>query len=275
MLMDPSRGVNAPQRSRYTSYMRLASISAAVLVWAATALTAAPAPPPADARVPFHVGETLTYDASWSSFLTAGQVKLTVADRQALAGGRSAYHFVAEAQTVSLAAKMYQIYYKLESVLDTASLAPVRASSYSNERGRERVKSVWFGPNNVGSVEIRRGDTTKKQVPMPPRTLDGLSAMYIARALAASPGETLVIPIIDGETLSRLHLTFGGHEQVKTGMGPVAGQRVTLSMTDGQNRPLTARRVTFWLSDDAARRPIRFEAALAVGSITLTLAKVG
>src|SRR5689334_5947931 len=63
----------------------------------------APAPPRAaapapDAPVPFKVGETLTYDASWSSFLTAGQVKMRVADRQNLGGGRSGYHFVSEAQ---------------------------------------------------------------------------------------------------------------------------------------------------------------------------------
>jgi hypothetical protein len=28
-----------------------------------------------------------------------------------------------------------------------------------------------------------------------------------------------------------------------------------------------------WLSDDAERKPLRFEAALAVGSVTLALAK--
>jgi len=228
---------------------------------------------PKDAAVPFQVGETLTYDASWSSFLTAGQVKLRVADRQSVGGGHSGYHFVAEAQTVSLAAKMYQVYYKVESVIDTSSLTAIRASTYSNERGRERVKSIWFGAKNVGSYEIKRGETSKGQVALPPRTLDPLGAMYIARALHANPGETLVIPVVEGDAVSRLRLTFGNREPVKTGLGMSNGWRVTATMTDMQGHSLTTRPLTIWLSDDTQRRPLRFEGALAVGSITLTLAK--
>jgi len=234
---------------------------------------AAPATPAPDAAVPFKVGETLTYDASWSSFLTAGQVKMRVADRQSVGGGRSGYHFVAEAQTVSLAAKMYQVYYKVESVIDTSSLTAVRASTYSNERGRERTKSFWFGAKNVGSYEIKRGETSKGQVALPPRTLDPLGAMYIARALRANPGETLVIPIVEGDTVSRLRLTFGKREPVKTGQGTSNGWRVTATLTDMQGKSLGTRPLTIWLSDDAQRRPLRFEGALAVGSITLMLAK--
>ncbi len=246
---------------------------------AAAPRAAAPAPrtpaaPAPDAPVPFKVGETLTYDASWSSFLTAGQVKLRVADRQSVGAGHSGYHFVAEAQTVSLAAKIYQVYYKVESVIDTASLAAVRASTYSNERGRERVKSIWFGANNVGNVEIRRGETSKEQVKLPPRTLDPLGAMYIARALRANPGETLVIPIVDGDTVSRLRLTFGNREPVRTGQGTSNGWRVTATLTDMQGKSLSARPLLIWLSDDAERRPLRFEGALAVGSVTLALARV-
>jgi hypothetical protein len=199
---------------------------------------------------------------------------MRVADRQSLGGGRSGYHFVTEAQTVSLAAKMYQVYYKVESVIDTASLAAVRASSYSNERGRERVKSIWFGAKNVGSYEIKRGELSKGQVALPPRTLDPLGAMYIARALRASPGETLVIPVVEGDTVSRMRLTFGNREAVKTGLGTSNGWRVTMTMTDMQGKSIGSRPLTTWLSDDAQRRPLRFETALSVGSITLALAKV-
>lgn len=285
--MEPPRGVNATTRYDYTDIMRFAlkflpAIVAGTLLLTAPALIAAPVPPPApapapapDAKVPFQVGEALTYDVSWSSFLTAGQVTLRVAKREGLAAGRAGYQLVAEAQTVSLAASLYQLYYRMESVVDTASLAAVRASSYSKERGKERVKSIWFGPNNVGSVEIRRGETTKSQVALPPHTLDALSAIYLVRALRANPGESLVMPIVDGTTVSRLRLTFGGREPVKTGLGTQNGWRVTPTEIDAQGRTVPGRRLTLWLSDDAARRPIRLEAALPVGSITLALAKVG
>jgi hypothetical protein len=227
----------------------------------------------ADARVPFQVGETLTYDVSWSNFLTAGRATLRVADRKPLAAGRAGYGLQVEAQSVSVAASLYKIYYKIESVLDTTSLAAVRSSSYSNERGREKVKSISFGPNNTVDVEFRAGDTTRNKITVPRNTLDMLSAIYVLRALAVKPGETLTMPIVDGDKISRLRLTFGNREMVKTGLGTLPGWKVTPVVLNDKGQPTTGRQLTFWLSDDASRKPLRFEAALAIGAVTLTLTK--
>ena len=48
-----------------------------------------------DLPVPFKVGEVLTYDVSWSSYLTAGTATMTVKDRHAVGGGAFVYDFVA------------------------------------------------------------------------------------------------------------------------------------------------------------------------------------
>jgi len=227
----------------------------------------------ADARVPFQVGETLTYDVSYSNLLTAGRATLRVVDRQRLSAGRSGYTLQVEAQSVSVAATLYKLYYKLESVLDTASLAAVRAASYSNEGGRERLKSISFGASNTANVEMRTKDIVRSTVTLPPHTLDILSAIYVMRALSARPGDTLTLPVIDGDVVSRLRLTFGAKEVVTTGRGRLPGWRVTPVILDARGQPAPGRRLTFWLSDDAARVPLRFEAALPIGAITLTLAK--
>jgi hypothetical protein len=223
--------------------------------------------------VPFQVGETLNYDVSWSNFVTAGRATFRVVDRQPLAGGRAGYGLQVEAQTVSVAATLYKLYYKVESVLDTATLGAVRSASYSNEGGRVRVKSLNFGPNNMVDVEVRTKDSMKRKVATPKNTLDILSAMFVLRALAAQPGETLTMPIIDGDEVSRLRLTFGNKEVVTTGQGKLPGWRVTPVLLDARGQAVSGRKLTFWLSDDASRKPIRFEAALPVGAITLTLAK--
>ena len=228
---------------------------------------------PADVRVPFQVGETLNYDVSWSNFLTAGRATLRVVDRKALAGGRAGYGLQVEAQSVSVAATLYKLYYKIESVLDTATLASINSSSYSNEGGKIRQKSISFGPNSTADVEMRAKDTSRHKLTLPKNTLDILSAMYVLRALSVQPGETLTMPIVDGDTVSRLRLTFGGKETVTTGQGKLAGWRVTPVILDDRGQPTAGRRLTFWLSDDATRKPLRFEAALPVGSVTLTLAK--
>lgn len=227
----------------------------------------------ADVRVPFQVGETLTYDVSWSNFLTAGRATLRVTDRKPLAAGRTGYGLQVEAQSVSVAATLYKLYYKIESVLDTATLASIQSSSYSNEGGKERVKSLSFGPNGTVDVEMRAKETQRRKVTVPKNTLDLLSAMYVMRALAVKPGETLTMPVIDGDSVSKLRLTFGGKEIISTGLGKLPGWKVTPVMLDERGQPTGGRRLTFWLSDDAARKPLRFEAALPIGTVTLTLAK--
>lgn len=247
----------------------VAAIAVACLIPAAPAVRAAAA----DVRVPFQVGETLTYDVSWSNFLTAGRATLRVVDRKPLAAGRTGYGLQVEAQSVSVAATLYKLYYKIESVLDTSTLAAIRSASYSNEGGKERVKSLNFGPNNSVDVEMRTKDTSRRKLTVPKNTLDILSAMYVMRALAVQPGETITMPVIDGDTISRLRLTFGGKETVTTGQGKLPGWRVTPVLLDERGQPTSGRRLTLWLSDDATRRPIRFEAALPIGTVTLTLAK--
>lgn len=228
---------------------------------------------PADIRVPFQVGETLNYDVSWSNFLTAGRATLRVTDRKTLGAGRTAYGLQVEAQSVSVAATLYKLYYKIESVLDTATLAAVRSDAYSNEGGRERRKSISFGPNNTADVEMRAKDIARRKITLPPRTLDILSAIYVMRALSVKPGETLTIPIVDGDIVSRLRLTFGAREMVTTGLGKLPGWKVTPVLLNDKGQPTAGRKLTFWLSDDAARKPLRFDAALPVGAITLTLSR--
>ena len=51
--------------------------------------------------MPFKVGEQLTYDVSWSSYLTAGTVTMTVQDRHP-SYNSLAYYVVAEARPSAL-----------------------------------------------------------------------------------------------------------------------------------------------------------------------------
>src|SRR6188474_2075110 len=86
-----------------------------------------------DAAVPFKVGERLTYDVTWSTFLVAGTAYATVAAR-ADAGGAPAYHLIADGRPIPLLQRLYNVYYKMESMLDTVTLLPQRMSLLSEEK---------------------------------------------------------------------------------------------------------------------------------------------
>src|ERR1043165_7972808 len=65
-----------------------------------------PAPPAREASVPFQVGETLTFDVSWSQFLTAGTATARVVEKTSVAGS-TAYNIIADGRPVPLVARFY------------------------------------------------------------------------------------------------------------------------------------------------------------------------
>src|SRR6267142_1180178 len=106
----------------------------------------ATSPPPAAKReraIPFAPGETLTYDVSWSSFVTAGTATIRVAEKKP-SFASIAYYIVAEGRPTPLVAKLYTLYYKLDTLLDSYTLLPQRGSVYSEEGKRHRFRTTRF-----------------------------------------------------------------------------------------------------------------------------------
>ncbi len=103
---------------------------------------AAPAPR-AEQRVPFAAGETLSYDVSWSSYLTAGTATMTVLEKKP-SFNSTAYYIVAEGRPTPLLSKLYSVYYKMDTLLDSFTLLPQRGSVYSEEGKRHRFKTTQF-----------------------------------------------------------------------------------------------------------------------------------
>ena len=73
--------------------------------------------PRTERAVPFNVGETLTFDVSWSSYLTAGTAVATVESKQA-SRNSTAYRIIADGRPLPLLAMLYAIHYRVETLLD-------------------------------------------------------------------------------------------------------------------------------------------------------------
>src|SRR4051794_29953429 len=93
--------------------------------------------------VPFKVGETLTYDVSWSALITAGTAVVGVKEKRP-SHNSTAYYIVAEGRPTTLLSRLYPVYYKLDTLLDTFTLLPQRASLYSQEGTRRSVRTTIF-----------------------------------------------------------------------------------------------------------------------------------
>jgi len=235
-----------------------------------------PASPPAtparrsERPVPFQVGETLTYDVSWSSYLAAGTAVVTVKEKRP-SYNSTAYYIVAEARPTPLLSKLYTLYYKLDTLLDSYTLLPQRGSVYSEEGKRHRFKTTRFD-RSLQKVffEYESGTTVKADFAVPPFTQDALSAIYVLRSIPLKAGDHMTMPVTDDGVTYRLGIDVGAAERIKTSLGEVSAWRVRPVLTDDKGQSV-GRNLALWISDDARRYPVKIQAEIAVGSFNLLL----
>jgi hypothetical protein len=247
----------------------IAGLAAGALSMAPVAAQA-PSPEPA---VPFKVGEVLTYDVSWSTFLTAGTATMTVKERRAAGGSGAVYDLVAEGRPGSLLDRMYHVYYKAETLLNTRTLQPSIATVYSDERGRTKLRTVRFTGRTTLEYEPKANVPGEKHT-MPALSQDPLAAVYVMRVLPLKTGQVLTMPIVDGPDVFNARWVVAGPEPIATTVGATQAWRLTPTLSDAQGKPVPARRMTMWLSNDARRLPLKLEVALSAGSFILTLTRV-
>jgi hypothetical protein len=283
-----SQGMKAQTRLAVLSLITSAALAASVAAVEPQARPQRPAPKPAapaqkpaaavpEVKVPFWTGETLTYNVGWSSYFTAGSATMRVAERREVGPGRAAYVLVAEGKPASLLTKLYDLYYKAETQLDTRSLQPLTASIFSKEGSRTRVKTTHFkGPQaTTADYEVRTTNVNKRQLRVPKYTQDALAAIYVLRTvLRFTPGDRISMPVASGGDIYNATAVVGGAlESVRTGAGTFQAWKVAISATDIATRQPAARGMAVWFSNDARRLPVKMEAGLAVGSFTLTLSE--
>jgi len=224
---------------------------------------AAPAPKK-EMAVPFKPGETLEYDIGWSSFVTAGTATISVKEKKP-SFGSTAYYIVAEGRPTTLVSKLYTLYYKADTLLDTYSLLPQRGSLYSEEGKRHRMKTTIFDqPAKKATYQVETRTTVQKQMTIPGFTQDSLSAIYVLRSIPFKPGEKFNMPVADNGSIYKVQMQVGASEPVQTGMGTISGLKITPVIT-GPDKD-APRGLALWISNDARRLPLKMKRSCSSAS---------
>jgi hypothetical protein len=113
----------------------------------------------------------------------------------------------------------------------------------------------------------------KAEVDVPPQVQDGLSALYVLRAMSFKPGEAFTLPVIDDGSMYSVRMEVGGSETVRVPLGPTEAWNVKISITDAEGQP-AATNTAVWISTDARRLPVKLQAELPVGNFVLVLRDV-
>ncbi len=231
-----------------------------------------PAAPRTESAAPFKAGETLTWDVSYSLFpVTAATVVATVKEKKP-SFNSTAYYIVAEGRLVPLAAKVYSLYYKMDTLLDVYGLLSQRGSLYSEEGSDHKTSTTQFDRAKRRAFFEQKTETTvKTDVAVPPLTQDGLAAFYAFRGRTFKPGDRWTVPIANRGSLYTTRGEVGAAvETISVPFGQMQAWKLRLVIVDAENQP-TWEDIAIWISTDARRLPLKMQAKLSVGSFVLSL----
>ncbi|MBS1816603.1 MAG: DUF3108 domain-containing protein [Acidobacteria bacterium] len=232
---------------------------------------AAPAPAPAprqEAAVPFRVGETLTFDVAWSNYLVAGTATSRVVEKRS-SYNSTAYYIVAEGRPIPLVERFYQVYYKMDSLLDSYSTLSQRSSLYSEEGSRRSFASTLFN-RSAGRATYEEQNQAAVQLTVPANVQDGLATLYTLRSRTFTAGDSLTVPVADEGSLYSVRFDVGAPAPLKVPIGQVEAWPLRVTIRDASNQPV-GQNVAAWISTDARRLPLKLQADLPVGNFALAL----
>ena len=222
----------------------------------------------AEASVPFKVGETLAYDVSWSSFLVAGTATTTVKEKRP-SYESIAYYVVAEGRPLPMLARLYNLYYKMDALVDSHTLLSQRGSLYAEEGNEHRLAATRFDrAARRAFFELQSGE--KSNYAVPAGTQDGLAVLYALRTRAFKAGDRFVTPVADGGSLYTVSADVAAPETVRVPLGEFSAWNLTVSIVNGQGQAAW-KNVAIWISDDARRLPVKMQAELSLGHFVLAL----
>ena len=231
---------------------------------------ALPQSPRREIAVPFKVGETLTYDVSWSQFLTAGTATVRVVEKKP-SNGSTAYSIVADGRPVPLVARFYPVYYKMDSLLDSFTGLSQWTSTYSEESGRKRQSFTRFDrAARRAFYEDPAEPSLKQDFPVPVNVQDGLATLYAIRGRAFKARERFTIPVADDGSLYNVEFEVSGPERVSVPFGDFNAWNVRITILDAQGQSVASNTVA-WISTDGRRLPVKLQSDLSLGSFVLAL----
>jgi len=214
---------------------------------------------------PYVVGEHLTYNVSFSNFVSAAHVELAVAARGNFFD-RDAIQLQAHVETTGVVyAALFSLNNDYTSYVDPTNGQPFRAQEVVREAARSADRSSDFNqPAGSAAIpdKLRTGEF--------PGTYDFLSALYRLRALPLAEGSTYYFTVRNDPQEYQAELKVKGHQAIKTNVGSF--NAIVCQIRVSNNSAANDYRLQIYFSDDERHVPLLITAKLAAGEIRAELA---
>lgn len=212
----------------------------------------------------YRVGERLTYNVSFSSFINAAHVEFFVA-RGGTMFDRQALELRANVETTEVVnVALYSINNQYTTFVDPATGIPFRSEQVIREGGSaSNTTSEYNAPIGADAIpdKLRMGEF--------PGRYDFLSALYRLRALPLAPGATYYFNIVYDQIEYKARLKVLGEQTLKTKVGSF--NTIITELRTSADTKFNDYKVRVYFSDDERHVPVLMTARYKVGDIRAEL----
>src|SRR5712692_3885985 len=209
----------------------------------------------------YRVGERLTYNVSFSQFVSAAHVELFVAGRGTFFN-REGIQLRAHAETSGVVnVAVVAVTYDYTTYVDPATGLPFRAQQLVREADRTfDSASDYNQPAGISALPAQAGTGVS------PGTYDLLSALYRVRALPLVDGASYFITVRNAGDEYQAEVKVTGHQVIKTGVGSFSTVITRLNVKGGHEE-----NIRIYFSDDERHVPVLVTAKQQYGEIRAEL----
>jgi len=244
--------------------------------------------------LPFKMGETLLYEISFAKLIfsgTIGELKLTVSKPESSRNSSpnsSPNSSMAEliqlnAEAVSkgffptlFGMKVRNRYISIVNQTDFGVQTSTKLLTEGKLRREQKTEvnsetgRVTYTDRNLA---LEKSPPTVKERPSPVWVQDLISTIYFVRTQPLNEGDVVPIPISDGGEVYNIEVVVGKHQEIKTSAGKFKTILVNAKIFDGRYIKRSGEMLV-WITEDAARIPVRARVKTSGTTITVDLKRV-
>lgn len=220
--------------------------------------------------VPFKDGEFLKYKLSYG-LINAGFATLQIKDH--FENETEMLHVIGKGWTTGMTNFFFSVKDNYETYFDKNQMKPYRFIRKIDEGGYTKDKEILFDFNDHRATVIDHKMNKKDSFSIEKDVQDMLSSLYYVRNIdftTLKEGDIISIKMFLDSEVYHLNLIIKEREIIKFNKKKI--KTIVLQPTVQEGRIFKSNEsVTFWISDDLNKVPLKIKASILVGSIKAEL----
>lgn len=215
----------------------------------------------------FNAGETIQYKLKYG-FFTVAEATIQVTETDIKFNNRPTYHLNVQGNTSGSFDIFYNVRNRYDSYIDEKNFTPYLYTENIHENKYTRNDKVRFYQPEQKVVANKGTFKTPTD-----QTFDLVSAYYFSRNLdltGVKAGDEFTINYFLDAEITPLTIEYIGKEVVKTNLGNISCLKFSPSIRAGRIFRKGSR-LYLWISDDANRIPVKAQAEIVIGAITVEI----